>query len=321
MAKPARHTLATILGMWNLSFDDLSLFARVAALGSLSAVARERDGPVSQVSRALSRMEKVCGARLVHRSTHGLALTAEGQTLADYCRRIMDTLDQLEGEFGHRGREASGWVRVATSTVVANYLLVPSLEGLHARHPALCIDLKVDDRMVDMAREGIDIAIRTGPPSSDTVVARRIGTLGRRLYATPAYLRHAGTPQLPDDLGRHRLIGNGGVAQLNHWPFIVKGQPRVFVAEGYLRADTSGVTAQMALQGLGIARLSTLVAEPLVQRGELAPVLPELVDEQPIPVYAVTLSGRHRLPKIQACIDYWAQCFGQPGMAATPTAT
>lgn len=319
MAKPDHPTLATIRGMWNLSFDDLSLFARVATLGSLSAVARERDGPVSQVSRALSRMEKVCGARLVHRSTHGLALTAEGQTLADYCRRIMDTLDQLEGEFGHRGRAASGWVRVATSSVFAEHLLVPGLEGLHARHPDLCIDLRVDDRMVDMAREGIDIAIRSGTPSSDSVVARRIGTLGRRLYATPSYLRRAGIPQRPDDLCQHRLICNGGVAQLNHWPFIVKGQPRVFVADGYLRADTTGVTAQMALEGLGIARLATLVAEPLVQRGELAPVLPALVDEQPIPVYAVTLSGRHRLPKIQVCIDYWAQWFEQHGVVAEPT--
>src|SRR5689334_24625447 len=73
--------------MDNLAFDDLKLFARVAALGTLSAVARERDVPVSQVSRTLSRIEAVCGARLIHRSTHGLALTTEGQTFLDYCQR------------------------------------------------------------------------------------------------------------------------------------------------------------------------------------------------------------------------------------------
>src|SRR6187402_1605556 len=82
-----------------LGFDDLGLFARVAALGTLSAVARERDVPVSQVSRSLSRIEKACGVRLVHRSTHGLALTAEGQTLLAYCRRIGQQLEELEAEF------------------------------------------------------------------------------------------------------------------------------------------------------------------------------------------------------------------------------
>ena len=82
-----------------LGFDDLKLFARVAALGTLSAVARERDAPVSQVSRALSRIEKACGARLIHRSTHGLALTVEGETFLAYCQRLMATLDELEGEF------------------------------------------------------------------------------------------------------------------------------------------------------------------------------------------------------------------------------
>ena len=83
------------------------------------------------------------------------------------------------------------------------------------------------------------------------------------------------------------------------------------MAEGCWRADTTAITAQLALQGLGIARFATLVAEPLVQRGLLVPVLPGFVDEQPSPIHAVTLSGRHRLPKIKACIDYWADWFGR----------
>ncbi len=97
--------------MKDLAIDDLQLFARVAALGNLSAVARERDAPTSQVSRALARIEKICGARLIHRSTHGLSLTPEGGTLLDYCQRISGTLKELEGEFATQAREASGLVR------------------------------------------------------------------------------------------------------------------------------------------------------------------------------------------------------------------
>jgi len=297
--------------MRDLSFDDLHLFARVAELGTLSAVARERDVPVSQVSRTLARIEKACGARLIHRSTHGLAPTAEGETFLQYCRRITGTLDELEGEFSSHAHEPGGWVRVAASTVVAEYLLIPSFETLRQRHPRLCVELQVDDRLVDMAHDGIDIAIRTGVPPSDTVVARQLGTLGRKLYATPGYLKAHGTPKHPDELHQHRLITNNAATQLNRWPFSVKGTPSVVVAEGCWRSGSTGITAQLALHGLGISRFATVVAEPLVRAGLLVPVLPDMVDEQPVPIYAVTLTRRHRLPKIKACIDHWADWFAR----------
>ena len=295
--------------MRDLSFDDLHLFVRVAELGTLSAVARERDVPVSQISRSLTRIERACGARLIHRSTHGLAPTAEGLTFLQYCRRLTGTLDELEGEFASQSRQAGGWVRVAASTVVAEYLLIPGFQSLHDKHPRLNIDLQVEDRLVDMAHDGIDIAIRTGTPPSDTVVARQLGVLGRRLYATPGYLQTHGTPEHPDDLHRHRLITNSAVTLLNRWPFVVKGEPVVVMAEGQWCSGSTGITAQLALHGLGISRFATVVAEPLVRRGLLVPVLAGFVDEQPSPIYAVTLTARHRLPKIRACIEHWAESF------------
>lgn len=293
--------------MKNLAFDDLHLFVRVAALGSLSAVARERNVPVSQISRALSRIEKTCATRLIHRSTHGLALTAEGETFLGYCQRVVGTLDELEGEFATKAREVSGLVRVAASTVIAQYQLLPSLPGLSARHPRLRIELDVSDQLADMARDGIDIAIRTSSNLPETVVARQIGTLGRALYAAPQYLADAGTPTHPDELHRHRLITNSAVSPLNHWPFVANGTRFVIVADGHWRSNDTNVAASMVLQGLGIGRISTVAAEPLVRQKRLVPVLSDFVDPQPIPLYAVTASARHRLPKIRACIDYWAE--------------
>jgi len=297
--------------MDELTFDDLKLIVRVAALGSLSAVARERDVPVSQVSRSLARIEKACGARLVHRSTHGLALTAEGETFVDYCHRISGTLEQLEGEFAAKSREASGLVRVAASTVIAQYMLLPSLIGLNVRHPRLRIELEVSDRLVDMARNGIDIAIRTTSTLADTMIARQIGILGRALYASPAYLLGAGAPAHPDDLPRHRLIANSAAPQLNHWPFVIDGSPVKRAIEGYWRTNDTGLAANMVLQGLGIGRLATVAADPLVAQKRLVAVLPDYVDVQPVPIYAVTAGARQRLPKIKACIDYWAGWIGR----------
>ncbi|MBG9389275.1 LysR family transcriptional regulator [Caenimonas aquaedulcis] len=297
--------------MRNLQFDDMHLFARVADLGTLSAAARERDVPVSQISRSLSRIEKACGARLIHRSTHGLSLTAEGQTFRDYCDRMTAALDELEGEFAGKAREVSGTVRVAASTVVAQYQLVPSLAGLGELHPRLRIELEVGDRLTDMAREGIDIAIRTVTHLPDTVIARQIGTLGRALYAAPAYAKAHGLPSHPDELRDHRLITNSQVTMLNQWPFLVDGKATVFDAQGHWRANDTNMAASMVLEGLGIGRLATLVGETLVRRTLLVRVLPSFVDFGPVPVYAVVAPGRHRLPKIKACVDYWAQWFAQ----------
>ncbi len=304
--------------MRNLQFDELALFARVAELGSLSAVARERDVPVSQVSRTLTKLEKACGARLMNRSTHGLSLTEEGRSFLEYSRRALGALEELEGEFASRSGEPSGLVRVASSTVVAQYQLVPSLPGLAARHPRLQVELEISDRLVDLAREGIDIAIRTVSNLPDTVVARQIGTLGRGLYASPAYAREHGLPREPADLAAHRLVTNSGVPALNEWPFTVAGEPVVFSAQGHWRANDTNMAATMVLQGLGIGRLATLVGEVLVAQGQLVPVLPEVVDLRPVPVYAVTASARQRLPKIRACIEYWAEWFGRDtaGVAA-----
>ena len=293
--------------MNDLAFDDLQLFARVAALRNLSAVARERDVPVSQISRALTRIEKTCAARLIHRSTHGLALTAEGETFLDYCHRITGTLEQLESEFATQAGEARGLVRVAVSSVMAQYLLLPSLQALNERHPQLRLELEVSDRMADLARDGIDIAIRTSTSLPETLVARQIGLLGRALYAAPDYAARAGLPRHPDELREHRLIVNSAAPHLNHWPFIVDGVPVRLTAEGYWRANDTGLAANMVLEGLGIGRLATVAADPLVRQGRLVPVLADCIDPQPVPVYAVIASARQRLPKIKACIDFWTE--------------
>ncbi len=297
--------------MKNLSFDDMHLFARVAQLGTLSQVARERDVPVSQISRRLSHIEKTCGARLIHRSTHGLSLTAEGEAFLGYCERAASTLDELEGEFAGTSHEASGLVRVAASTVMAQQLLLPSLTGLNQRHPRVRIDLHVSDVLADMARDGIDIAIRTATALPDTVVARQIGSMWRSLYAAPRYLAAAGTPSQPDDLHQHQLIGNSAVPLMNHWPTLVKGKKQVFVAQGHWLSNDTNVVASMALQGLGIALLSSIAAQPLVRQKLLVPVLPDCVRTEPLAIYAVTATRRHRLPKIKACLDYWQEWFEQ----------
>jgi DNA-binding transcriptional LysR family regulator len=292
-----------------MNLELLQIFSRIAQLHSLSAVARERNVPVSQISRALSRLESHYGVRLVHRTTHGLSLTPEGETFCGYCRRVGATLDELDAEFSSQISGVKGTVRMGVSAVMALSLITPGLPKLRERHPELDIDLHVNDAIVDMSREGIDMAIRTGEPQSDNLVARPIGTHARRIYAAPSYLARHGKPQHPDELSTHHLIGSSLSPQLNEWSFRIEGKSVVRTMHGQYQANSTGVMFGMLLTGLGIGRSMDLIAEPFVQRGELVSLLDDFVLPQSVPVYAVMLSERHRLPKVRACFDFWSEWF------------
>jgi DNA-binding transcriptional LysR family regulator len=296
-----------------MQLDDMALFARIVELGTLSAAARERNVPVSHVTRALARLESACGVRLLHRSTHGLSLTDEGDAVLAHGRRMLDTAAELQGELSGKVSGPSGWVRLSVSPVLAQAVIAPCLPALYRKHPQLHLDISADDRMADMSREGIDIALRTGTTHSDTVVARQIGELKRGLYAAPAYVAEFGLPGSAADLQQHRLIANSRSLALNRWSMASRNGTHELLVKGHTRTDNTAVMLSLVLHGVGIARLAELVALPLVRRGELVAVLPDRMVMPAAPMYAVMLQERHRLPKVRACIDHLAEWMAEQG--------
>jgi DNA-binding transcriptional LysR family regulator len=294
-----------------LRTDDLLLFARVVELGALSAAAREIDVPVSQVTRSMNRLEAQCGSRLLHRTTHGLSLTDEGDIFLNYCRSTKDSLNELSAELDGKLSGPSGWVRISVSALIAQSLIAPSLAGLYALHPGLRIDINVDDRVADLARDGIDIAIRSGSQHGDTVVAKPLGHFARLLYAAPSYLAMAGAPTAMGDLAQHHLISNRSQPLASRWPMSLVGVGKkngfsAGKASMQTQTDNSALLLSLTLGGLGIAQLMDVAAAPYVTSGQLEPVLAGQFEAPSVPIVAVMLQERHRLPKIRACIDYWA---------------
>jgi DNA-binding transcriptional LysR family regulator len=322
----------------DINLQDAALLTRVAELGTLSAAAREREEPVSQISRAIARLESAVGVRLLHRTTHGLSLTDEGDTFLAHARRMLDAAAELEGALSGKLAGPSGWVRVAVSPILAQMFVARTLPGLYARHPQLHLDIAADDRAVDLARDGIDIAIRAGVELSDNLVARKIGWHGRSLYASPAYVKQHGAPRTPEELAQHHLISNSASPTLNRWTFLPDLTPspasagegggggvqaraeklskrredsntETITLKGNTRADNTAVVLALALEGVGIARLNDLLAAPLLARGALVRLLAEHNVQTTVDIYAVMLPERHRLPKVRACIEYWEECF------------
>ncbi|MFM2347029.1 MAG: hypothetical protein RL654_1782 [Pseudomonadota bacterium] len=292
---------------------DLALFVRVAELGSFSAVARERDGVASQVSRAVDRLEALYRVRLLRRSTHGLSLTPEGGTLLQHARQVLAALGDLADELSARRERASGVVRLAVSPALAQCFVVPALPALAARHPDLRIELHADDRIVDLAAEGFDVALRTNHLRHEGLVARRVGRFRRVVCAAPALLARLGTPQMPADLARFPLVTHLNAGHLNRWTFMVDGERRPWPVSGRFSANTTWLGLEMVRSGLGLGWHSTLLVAPLLARGELVEVLAPFRDPVWAPVWAVMLPERDRLPRIRAVVDFLAEAMREAG--------
>ena len=151
---------------------------------------------------------------------------------------------------------------MAVSPLLVHCIIAPSLAGLYQLHPALHIEVQADDRMVDMVRDGIDIAFRTGSAGQDSLVARKVGEHGRSLYAAPAYLTQRGTPQHPNDLAQHHLIGRSVAPWMNQW---IRTEDADLAVRDDTRTDNSALIMSLVVHGVGIGRLNDLMVRPLVQ--------------------------------------------------------
>lgn len=290
---------------------DLKILVRVTELGTFSAVANERDVPVSQISRAISRLESDYKVRLINRSTHGLSLTPEGEMFVGHARRVLESLTELSAELDTRSGSPVGIVKLSVSQVMGDVQVVPSLPTLIEKYPGLRIDVLADDRMVDLATEGIDLAVRTNVVTNDNLVARHVGEYGRALYASPDYVAQFGEPEHPDQLSQYRCVTHAVTHTVNRWGFKI-GRKRVDQpVQGYFRANNSAMILAMTLQGVGISRLNTAIAGPLCDDGQLVPVLDEFRDPTRFPIYLVMMPDRHRLPKTRACANHLAQLYKQ----------
>jgi DNA-binding transcriptional LysR family regulator len=292
--------------MQELGFDDLHLFERLVALGTLTAAARERGVPVGQVSRSLARIERVCGTLLLRRSSHGLTLTEDGDCLLGYCRRIARTLGDLQQEFNPGAQPVSGRVRVAASLLLTQHWLVPSLPDLLQQYPALSVDLLAEGPSTDVLHDSVDVLVCTDPSPTPHVLQWPLGQLDTGLYASPSYLQEHGEPGQPLGLARHRLLSNCAHPVLNGWAFADGSRLQ---ADGRVRADTTAAIAALALQGLGVAHLPRKVGDAHAAQGLLRPVLPGQVQTAAVQVCAMVQAERQRLPRLRACLTHWSATF------------
>lgn len=301
-------------GLPEISPGDLAMLIRAAELGSFSAVARERDLPTSNVSRAIQRLEKVWKVSLLRRSTHGLSVTPEGELAIELGRQGLAALAEIGAQLAAPRHAITGTLRLALSAAYAESLVVPALPRLAELHPALRLELVTDDRAANLPLEGADLALRIGQLQDEDLVARQIGWAGRGLYCSPAYAEQRGIPQTPAELDQHDFIGHQAARNLNRIRLAVNGQVSERVVNGRYSANTTAVIAQMVRLGLGIGNLNRCLIRTPLRAGQLIEVLADWRDPTEYPVYVLMLPDRQRLPRIQAMIAFLTEVMAEPSL-------
>ncbi|NWB99937.1 LysR family transcriptional regulator [Pseudomonas gingeri] len=261
-----------------LRFDDLQLFVRAADLGSLSAAARVMDMSAAVASAALKRIEQQLGARLLARSTRSLRLTAEGEGFLEYARGALSQLDEGRRLLARGQDQVSGVLQLSAPSDFGRNLLLPWLDEFQREHPQLTVRLLLGDRIADLFRQPVDIALRYGEPEDSSLVALPVAPDNHRvLCASPGYLAQHGEPHTLAQLTQHNCLLYMLSSRVHdHWSFHDGKREVGLTVSGDRFSDDADVVRRWAVAGVGIAYKSWLDVSADVLAGRLQVLLPEL---------------------------------------------
>lgn len=295
----------------------MQTFVRVVETGSFSAVAREQSTTQSAVSKQVAALERHLGAKLLTRTTRNLSLTDDGERYFENARRLVAEVSEAEGQLRRGQERLGGWLRVAASVGFGVRVLRPHVHSFLAAHPGVKIDLKLNDGFIDLVEHGIDVALRIGNLADSTLVARRIGSIRRAVFASRAYAMSATIdrpmPRIPDDLKQHPCIVYTELRSRNVWDFSSPDGSVVSVrVDGPLQTNTSEIVRAAVLDSVGVAYSPSWLFQDLVDSGEVKILLPEW-QPAPLPLHLVSPPERRHAAKVRAFGEHVATALADQG--------
>jgi len=290
---------------------DLRVLVETARGGSLTAAAKALDITPAAASAMLKRLEAEVGARLFERSTRAMRLTEQGQTLLDYAGRALDLLQEGASQAASQAGALRGTVRVAAPSDLSRSLLLGWFDEFLLRHPGVQIALSASDRLQDVRRDAVDLAVRYGALADSQLVARRLCVTRRVACAAPAYVARHGAPAHPSELAGHDCLTLhiGGRRELR-WQFEpAGGGDAVSVpVPGARSVDDGSVAHAWALAGHCVVYKSALDVRAHLQSGALVALLPGWLGQR-YEVNAVLPSNRFVPARVRALVEHLAHRF------------
>ena len=281
---------------------EMEIFARVVQEGGFSAAGRSLDLTPSAVSKAIARLEERLGARLLRRTTRALSLTEEGETYYQAALNILQAMS--DAEHAAAAGAVRGRLRVSASLPFGAMFVAPAVPGFLARHPDVIVDFSATDDIVDLLAERTDVAIRVGDLTDSGLIARKLGQSRRVVCASAAYLGQHGAPKTPGDLQGHNCLRFNFRRARTGWPFRQDGRVLEQPVSGNLLVNNGETMRQMALTGVGVARLGRFHVAADIETGALTPLLEAYNPDDLETINAVYVGGGHVPYRVRAFIDH-----------------
>ncbi|MDN5483333.1 MAG: LysR family transcriptional regulator [Pseudomonas sp.] len=280
----------------------MRVFVTVVDLGSQSAAADHLDLSRPVVSRYLAELEDWVGARLLHRTTRKLSLTAAGGETLPRCRQLLDLCGDMQAAVSEPDDAPRGLLRLSVSTSFGQAQLGAAIAEYVKLYPLVTVDLQMLDRTVNLVDERIDLAIRTSNDLDPNLIARRLTVCRSVVCATPAYLREHPAPQKVEDLARHNCLTHSYFGK-SLWHFEENGEHVSVPVHGNITANEASTLMRVTLAGAGVAMLPSYQAGELIRSGELVRLLPHAEPRQ-MNIYAVYASRKHMPSALRSLLDF-----------------
>ncbi len=294
-------------------YVEIRSFVLVAEKGSFAAASLIEGVTPVVMGRRLDALENRLGVKLMHRSTRGLSLSELGEQFLDQARALLREFDRVEASITADSNKVRGHLVVSAPAAFGRRHVAPHALSFRRRYPDLKLSFNFTDSLVDLVREGYDMAIRIGEVTDPNYVAVKLHPNRRVVCGTPEYFRRHGRPRTLEDLAFHNCLAfnlQGG--QLRGWTFMRNGNPIAIKVSGDLDCNDGELLFGWVKQGLGIGWRSTWEIQSELKRGELVTVL----DEFAVPTYdiqAVYPQQRYLPAKVRYFIDWLRDIYNAPG--------
>ena len=301
---------------------QMETFASVATRGSLTAAARAEGVAPAIIGRRLDALESRLGVKLMVRTTRRITLTHEGSAFLEDCQRLLVDFANAEASVSAGGVKASGHLRLTAPAGFGRRHVAPLVPRFRELHTEVTISLNLSDRVVDVAGEAYDCAVRVGDLPDSSLVSVRLADNRRLCVATPRFLQQHGRPEVPADLARFDCLTlSSDASQTRGWAFSVPSPGTGAGAEketaivhlrpgGPLDCSDGQVLHEWCLAGYGIAWRSTWEVEQDIAAGRLETVL-DGFSAPPNGIYAVFPQRKHLALRVRLWIDFLKHHYAQ----------
>jgi DNA-binding transcriptional LysR family regulator len=286
-------------------WSRIEVFLEVARRSSFAKAARDLGITGAAASKQVSALEDELGVKLLNRTTRHVAMTEEGAVYYDRARVALDDLKDAAAQVQDLKTTPKGALRVSVPLSFGHMHLLPILSGFAKKYPDVTMEVILDDRKVDVWADGFDVVIRIGAMDDSSLICKRLTDCPLLLVASPNYLKQYGTPHLPAELAKHRLIAYALYGGTVEWKYKGKnGKASSFRGEGAFKANTAEMMRQAALDGIGISLLPIFSVESDLRSKRLVRVLPAFQTASEHAVVALMLPTRYRTAKVKLFLEW-----------------